>query len=84
MRAHLKIYSNYFDEKGIIYDVISWDRTGDAASDELTYRHIAQYQESTWTRFREYFKVLILQLVMMTIIVEITRRIKFFKIPMGY
>ena len=53
---HLRIYSNYFDKKGIDYDTISWDRTGDTEADEFTYRHIAQYKESTLTRFKEYYK----------------------------
>lgn len=53
---HLKIYSDYFDKKGILYDVISWDRTGDAEKNEFTYSHNAKFQVSALTRFIEYFK----------------------------
>lgn len=53
--AHLKIYTNYFDKNEVKYDVISWDRTGETESDEFTFLHIAPYQESTITRFREYW-----------------------------
>ncbi len=53
---HLKIYSDYFDKKGILYDVISWDRTGDTDKNEFTYSHDAKFQVSALTRFIEYFK----------------------------
>lgn len=53
---HLKIYSDYFDKQGVKYDVISWDRTGDTERDEFTYYHETQFQVSTLTRFKDYFK----------------------------
>ena len=51
---HLKIYTNIFDEQGVSYDVISWDRGNNFKKSEFTYRDKSTYKGASIVRLWEY------------------------------
>lgn len=51
---HLKIYTNILEDKGIPYDVISWDRGDNFEKSEFTYSKLSAYKESEYKRLWSY------------------------------
>ena len=53
---HLKIYTNILEDKGIPYDVISWDRGDNFEKSEFTYSKLSAYKESDPNHTAQYSK----------------------------